>query len=141
MDEYMSGAGEHARVWGLICPGSLEEVGRARRWARDVLSGHPCVDEAELVVSELGTNALTHTASDSFRVMLAITEHLLTVAVTDCGGTRDEPTASEADADSTHGRGLSIVMALACHLTVTGGEAGRTVTAALQPPARGAYSC
>ncbi|MFK8911653.1 ATP-binding protein [Streptomyces sp. YS-3] len=118
-------------VWGLICPGSLKEVARARRWTRDVLRGHPCVDDAELVVSELGTNALTHTAGDALRVMLTVTEGRVAVAVTDSGGRPEGPRVTEATEEAIHGRGLSIVMVLASRLAVTGGEAGRTVTAEL----------
>ncbi|PKV86861.1 ATP-binding protein [Streptomyces sp. TLI_146] len=128
MDEYMSGP---PGVWGLICPGSPEEVARARRWTRDVLREHPRGDDAVLVVSELGTNALTHTAGHVLRVMLTVTEGRVTVAVTDSGGAPDGPKVTEAPEEAVHGRGLNIVMALANRLSVTGDEAGRTVTAEL----------
>ncbi|MFI1103377.1 ATP-binding protein [Streptomyces melanogenes] len=128
MDEYMS---RKAGVWGLICPGSPEEVARARRWTRDVLREHPRVDDVVLVVSELGTNALTHTVGDALRVTLTVTEGRVTVAVTDSGGTPEIPRAVEAGEAALHGRGLSIVMTLATSLAVTGDEAGRTVTAEL----------
>ncbi|GAA0619556.1 ATP-binding protein [Streptomyces crystallinus] len=127
MDEYTSRAG----VWRLICPGSPEEVARARRWTRDVLRAHPRVDDVVLVVSELGTNALTHTVGDALRVMLTVTEGRVTVAVTDSGGTPQGPKVTEAAEEAIHGRGLSIVMALAHRLAVTGDETGRTVTAEL----------
>ncbi|MFC0847180.1 ATP-binding protein [Streptomyces noboritoensis] len=112
-------------VWGLICSGSPEEVARARRWTRDVLRAHPRVDDVVLVVSELGTNALTHTVGDALRVMLTVTEGRVTVAVTDSGGTPEVPRAVEAGEEAVHGR------ALATSLAVTGDEAGRTVTAEL----------
>lgn len=75
MHEYMSMGS--VRVWGLTCPGFPEEVGRARRWTRDILSGHACVDDAALIVSELGTNALLYTASAKigvFHVALAVSD-------------------------------------------------------------------
>src|SRR5579884_4013538 len=59
MDEYMSRRG----VWYLTCRNSPEEIGRARRWTRDMLQGQPIADDAELIVSELSTNALLHSAS------------------------------------------------------------------------------
>ncbi|MER5885076.1 ATP-binding protein [Streptomyces sp. NPDC001941] len=122
------------RVWGLICPGAPEEVARARRWTRDVLREHPRVDDAVLVVSELGTNALKHTASTSFRVTLALGETGLRVAVTDGGGCLSGPEVLKAPQESDHGRGLSIVSLLASvaggGLEITGdATAGRTVTA------------
>lgn len=89
----------------MICPGSPEEVARARRWTRDVLREHPRVDDAVLVVSELGTNALTHTAGDALRVMLTVTEGRVTVAVTDSGGAPQGPKVTESTEDAVHGRG------------------------------------
>ncbi|MET7766778.1 ATP-binding protein [Streptomyces sp. NPDC005393] len=130
MDEYMSSP----RVWGLMCPGSREEVTRARRWTRDILSGHACIDDAELIVSELGSNALTHTASGSdfgtFHLTLSLSPQTVAISVSDDGG-RPEPRITEADPYDTHGRGLSIVMALACRVDITGNKHGRTVTAQL----------
>ncbi|GAA1105187.1 ATP-binding protein [Streptomyces javensis] len=134
MDEYMSAP----RVWGLMCPGSREEVTRARRWTRDILSNHPCADDAELIVSELGSNALTHTASGSsygtFQLTLSLSPRTVAISVTDEGGHPEEVSPTEADADDTHGRGLTIVMALARRLDITGGQYGRTVTAQLVAP-------
>ncbi|MBL1096080.1 ATP-binding protein [Streptomyces coffeae] len=125
------------RTWGLMCPGSREEVSRARRWARDILSGHPCVDDAELIVSELGSNAVTHTASGgdfgAFHLTLSLSPQTVAISVSDDGG-RPEPRLTEADPYDTHGRGLSIVMALACRLDITGSKHGRTVTAQLVAP-------
>ncbi|MEU5925275.1 ATP-binding protein [Streptomyces antimycoticus] len=130
MDEYMSSP----RVWGLTCPGFREEVTRARRWTRDILSGHPCVDDAELVVSELGSNALNHTASGTdfgtFHLTLSLSAQTVAISISDSGGS-PEPHPTEADPYDTHGRGLSIVMALACRVDITGNQHGRTVTAQL----------
>ncbi|WP_369696790.1 ATP-binding protein [Streptomyces sp. XD-27] len=133
------------RVWGLMCPGSLEEVARARHWTRDILSGHPCADDAELIVGELGANALVHTASGggagTFHVTLSLSPQRVAVSVTDSGGQPYEPKVTEADKDDTHGRGLSIVMTLACRLNITGNQHGRTVTTELHSPAAGATAC
>ncbi|MFC0599510.1 ATP-binding protein [Streptomyces palmae] len=133
------------RVWGLMCPGSLEEVTRARHWTRDILSGHPCADDAELIVGELGANALVHTTSGgdtgSFHITLSLSPQAVTVSVTDAGGHPDQPQATQAAEDDTHGRGLSIVMTLACRLNITGNQHGRTVTAELHSPAEGATAC
>ncbi|MEV0280466.1 ATP-binding protein [Streptomyces sp. NPDC050610] len=141
MDEYTS----RVRVWGLICPGSEEEVARARRWIRDILSAHPCADDAELIVSELSTNALTHTASGSetgtLQITLAVTPLFVAISVTDDGGHPTAPHVTHAADDATHGRGLSIVMTLAARLDITGNDHGRTVTAELRPPLAGTAPC
>jgi len=131
MDEYMS----RVRVWGLSCPGHPEEVGRARRWTRDILRDSPCVDDAELIVSELGSNALLHTASgdatSTFHISLALSDRVVSISVTDCGGTKTSPQAEQADNDDTHGRGLAMVNALAHQVETHGDHEGRTVTAHL----------
>ncbi|KUJ37303.1 hypothetical protein ACZ90_70350 [Streptomyces albus subsp. albus] len=141
MDEYMSSP----RVWGLMCPGFREEVTRARRWTRDILSGHPCADDAELIVSELGANALMHTASGggtgSFHVTLSLLPQTVAISVTDAGGSPQNPTVTKADEDDTHGRGLNIVMNLACRLDITGNQHGRTVTAELHTSQPGVPTC
>ncbi|MFI1888351.1 ATP-binding protein [Streptomyces jumonjinensis] len=83
------------RVWGLICPGRTEEIGRVRRWTRDILSDHPSADDAVVIVSELGTNALLYTASGQengvFQVALALSDHVLAVSVTDAGDSATIP--------------------------------------------------
>ena len=75
MHEYTS----TARVWGLTCPGFLEEVSRARRWTRDILRDSPLAEDAALIVSELSANAILHTASGqesgSFHLALAVSSN------------------------------------------------------------------
>ena len=45
-------------------PGTAENCGRARSWVRSLLLAYPSIrDSVELVVSELFTNAIRHTAS------------------------------------------------------------------------------
>ncbi|OMI39106.1 regulatory protein [Streptomyces sparsogenes DSM 40356] len=91
-----------------------------------------------MIVSELSTNAVTHTASGSptgtFHVALALSKQVVAISVTDDGGKPETPHPAEPDQEATHGRGLSIVMALANHLGITGDEHGRTVTAELITP-------
>src|SRR4051812_48781051 len=100
MHEYMSSP----RVWGLSCPGSPEEVARARRWTRDVLRESPCADDAALIVTELSTNAVLHTHTDAsqwpgaFHVSLSVSESLVSISVTDSGGTKTAPTIEHPDA-------------------------------------------
>ncbi|MFE6026127.1 ATP-binding protein [Streptomyces niveus] len=131
MHEYTS----KVRVWGLTCPGFREEVGRARRWTRDVLAGHPRADDVTLIVSELGSNALLYTASGeengAFQVALALSEHVIAVSVTDAGGSDTAPKAEHAEREALRGRGLDIVSSLAHNVSIHGNGRGFTVTAEL----------
>jgi anti-sigma regulatory factor (Ser/Thr protein kinase) len=131
MHEYTS----TARVWGLTCPGFPEEVSRARRWTRDILRGSPLVEDAELIVSELSSNAILHTASGmesgSFHLALAVSRQVIALSVTDSGGTGTAPKAEHQDDEAEHGRGLGMVTALAHRVVVHGTKGGYTVTAEL----------
>jgi anti-sigma regulatory factor (Ser/Thr protein kinase) len=131
MDEYMS----RVRIWGFTCPGSPEEVGRVRRWTRDILRDSPCADDAALIVSELGANALLHTlsgdATGTFHVSLAQSDHIVSISVTDSGGTKTAPQVEHPNDDETHGRGLGMVNALAHRVEMSGDQHGHTVTAHL----------
>ncbi|AXE86581.1 ATP-binding protein [Streptomyces sp. Go-475] len=136
MHEYTS----TARVWGLTCPGFPEEVSRARRWTRDILRGSPLADDAELIASELSANAILHTASGtasgSFHLALAVTPQVVALSVTDAGGTGMSPKVEHQEQDAEHGRGLSMVTALAHRVVIHNSQAGHTVTAELFASAR-----
>lgn len=133
MHEYTS----TVRIWELTCPGLFEEVGRARRWTREILADSPHADDAALIVSELGTNAVLHTASgnpgEAFNLTIARTPEAVTISVTDSGGTRSTPHIARPDEDSAHGRGLALVAVLADHIAVRGDDThGHMVTAELR---------
>ncbi|MEU9607783.1 ATP-binding protein [Streptomyces sp. NPDC048057] len=131
MHEYTS----RARVWGLTCPGLPEEVSRARRWTRDILRGSPMADDAAVIVSELSSNAVLHTASGresgSFHLAVAVTARVVALSVTDAGGTDTAPEINRAGDGATNGRGLHIVNSLAHQVVVHDSDGGRTVTAEL----------
>ncbi|WP_404192575.1 ATP-binding protein [Streptomyces tauricus] len=142
MHEYTS----TARVWGLTCPGFPEEVSRARRWTRDILRGSPLADDAEVIVSELSTNAILHTASGrqsgSFHLALAISPQMVALSVTDGGGTGRAPKVEHQDQEAEHGRGLSMVSAIAHRVVVHDSDDGHTVTAELFTGVRpGGHPC
>ncbi|MET9144999.1 ATP-binding protein [Streptomyces sp. NPDC004042] len=142
MDEYTS----TVRVWGLSCPGFPEEVNRARRWTRDILRGSPLAEDAELIVSELSTNAILHTASGrgcgSFHLAVAVSTRVVAVSVTDDGGTGTAPKVEHQDQDAEHGRGLGMVSVLAHRVVVRSSDQGYTVTAELySAPRLGGRSC
>lgn len=128
MHEYMS----DWFVWVVDCSGhSPEELGRARCFVRRVLHDTPWADDAALIVTELGTNAITHTDSSkaTFRLVLVHGSEGISIAITDAGGTTTRPHVEHPDSTTDHGRGLALVTALATNLTVTGNDHGHTVTA------------
>ncbi|MFI9241171.1 ATP-binding protein [Streptomyces sp. NPDC053086] len=94
-------------------PGS---VARARHLTHARLSGWAvCADtcdNATLVMSELVTNAIVHTASD--RVVCELHDHddMVRIAVRDEGCAPGEPHPSPQRPDEEHGRGLLLVDAL-----------------------------
>ncbi|WP_394817326.1 ATP-binding protein [Streptomyces doudnae] len=91
---------------------------QARRLARARLSGwavcEDICDTAVLVISELVTNALVHTASSSIVCELHDGEDLVRIAVRDEGCAPGEPRPGQGTADDEHGRGLLLIEAM-CH--------------------------
>ncbi|GGR71464.1 hypothetical protein GCM10010269_07910 [Streptomyces humidus] len=69
-------------------------------------------DTAALVVSELVTNAIVHTASDIVVCELRDGDDLIRIAVRDQGCSPDEPHPSPQRPEEEHGRGLLLVEAL-----------------------------
>jgi anti-sigma regulatory factor (Ser/Thr protein kinase) len=92
-------------------------------------------EDAELIVSELSSNAILHTASGrrsgSFHLALAVSSQVVALSVTDDGGTGTAPKAERADQDATHGRGLGMVSLIAHRVVIHDSQAGHTVTAEL----------
>ncbi|ELP70037.1 hypothetical protein STRTUCAR8_08654, partial [Streptomyces turgidiscabies Car8] len=91
----------------------LREVPEARRALRELLRhwGRPgCSEIAELLTSELVTNALVHTDRDAV-LTATVSPHGLRVEVRDFVGRRPRMRAPVAD-DGTHGRGLVLVESL-----------------------------
>ncbi|RKN10175.1 ATP-binding protein [Streptomyces radicis] len=127
MHEYMSGW----FAWVVDCPGIPEELARARHHVHQLLDGNPHADDAALIVTELGTNAITHTdsAKTTFRLVLVHGPDGISITVTDAGGTTTRPHVERPEDTADHGRGLALVTALATTLTITGDDHGHTVTA------------
>jgi anti-sigma regulatory factor (Ser/Thr protein kinase) len=69
-------------------------------------------DSAELVVSELVTNAVCHTNSETIDCELRLTGGRLHVEVADEGYTATEPRPGTGNVDGEGGRGLLLVEAL-----------------------------
>jgi anti-sigma regulatory factor (Ser/Thr protein kinase) len=93
--------------------------GATRGAIREILRGWPdnLVTNAELMASELVTNAATHTRSRGGKIHVAVIEladhRHVRVEVTDLGADTS-PTARRPEPGSESGRGLFLVDALAC---------------------------
>ena len=100
------GAGS-VQVWRL--PGEPASVGAVRHWLHALLTGWSCsqVDDAELLASELVTNAVVH-GEGSVTVRVWPGAHGLRVEVSDHGGATPRLQENRT-AESEGGRGLGIV--------------------------------
>ncbi|MGH3328209.1 MAG: ATP-binding protein [Streptomycetales bacterium] len=107
-------AGAGCGSWTRAFPGEPLAVGHARAWLAALLDGGPLTDEAQLVLSELATNAVRHTASREygFTVTVEVGPRGLCLRVTDAGAP-EPPVPTDAGQDEESGRGLRIVEALA----------------------------
>ena len=106
--------------WSRTFDGTPAEVAQARRFTRLVLTGRLGLAAAELVVSELATNALKFSASGLpggwFVVELAAEPGVVRVAVVDLGGPTEPRVVPFGEAGGTareNGRGLYTVACLA----------------------------
>lgn len=103
--------------WSRAFPGRPEQVSQARRFAASVLAGRPEAIEAMLVVSELSTNAVQHTASGAPAGMFVVTvereDGRSRVSVQDMGSDGKPAIMRAPDGEwSGSGRGLRLVAAL-----------------------------
>ncbi|MEU8381623.1 ATP-binding protein [Streptosporangium amethystogenes] len=115
--------------------GSPRSIVEARRFVTAMLSGWPEAEDAELIVSELATNAVRHSESGRFGGRFTVSIHTeadrLWIGVLDEGGPRS-PRAFPHHEDGEDGRGLMLVTELAASWGVTGDDKGRIVWAVLE---------
>jgi anti-sigma regulatory factor (Ser/Thr protein kinase) len=127
-------------VFGL--PAAPASVGEARRTARELLDEwgvHPeTCEDAVLVISELVTNALTHTASEWIVCRLRVTGEGLHIEVEDQNSGRVLPARRRPGPDDQNGRGLMLVGVLSSDWGVrdTPQRSGRVVWAELPSEGR-----
>jgi anti-sigma regulatory factor (Ser/Thr protein kinase) len=114
--------------------GQAAAVGQARDFVRGVLgSTWPGLDDLLLMVSEVASNAVRHTASgDSsgwFDLTVSAAGYTVRIAIADGGGSSEPliPDGSGEFGMLTGGRGLRIVDALADRWGYTGDKLGRVV--------------
>jgi len=129
---------EAVPVLGLLgsveLPGVVESVGAARRYVRDVLenSGERDTYDAELLVSELVSNAVRHSESGRVgglvTIVVANCGETIQIAVADKGSTTCAPEIpAEPDEDAEGGRGLWLVSEVALAWGWHEGVVGRIV--------------
>jgi anti-sigma regulatory factor (Ser/Thr protein kinase) len=97
-----------------VAPADLAALAPLRARLREALAAWglaELADTAELLASELVTNALLHTGTGAGLAAAVTSEHRLRIEVSDGGTGLPRPRA--ADADATGGRGLLLVDALA----------------------------
>ncbi len=111
-----------------IFAGVLASVTSARRFVVEALGQvpKPLLDAVELMVSELASNCVQHTAAE-FEVCVVRDERTLRVEVTDTG--RGLPVLRQPAAADLRGRGLVIVKELADEWGIVpqAGETGKMV--------------
>ena len=110
-------------------PGSPEQIARVREFVRLALGPVPVLDEAVLLVSELTTNAVIHTASGdggTFDVAVRRCPSTVRVEVHDAGSCR-VPMPHPEDFMAEEGRGLGLVNLVADRWGHNGDQDGRSV--------------
>jgi anti-sigma regulatory factor (Ser/Thr protein kinase) len=117
-------------------PGVPASVSRARRFVRITAAMWKLPSEAEgdaeLCMSELVGNAVTHTSSSRLNVRMWSARGMLFVEVDD-EDRRDLPQVGQAGEDDEHGRGMFLIdtFAAAWGTVPRMGRGGKTVWAAL----------
>src|SRR5689334_14963029 len=91
-----------------------DQVGAVRRAIRSFLASWQLsrpADDAELLGTELASNAIVHAGGDSFRFAIEISGGLVRIEIRD--GSPEFPALHRADPDAEGGRGILLVSALA----------------------------
>ena len=110
-------------------PGRADQIAKARDFTRRVLAACPVLDEATLLVGELATNAVEHTATGNggqFDVIIYRDETLIIIAVKD-EGSDNAPVTRPLDELAEDGRGLRLIELIADRWGYCGNEHGRTI--------------
>ncbi|TKK85600.1 ATP-binding protein [Herbidospora galbida] len=122
----------HPFEWRRTFPGITRQVSEARRFVAEHLPPRAEVETAQLIVSELATNAIRHTGSGEpggrFMVTVRVEASRVWLGVLDEGGA-GRPEVRKPDDRQECGRGLDLVDHLAQAWGVHGDERSRTVWA------------
>jgi anti-sigma regulatory factor (Ser/Thr protein kinase) len=113
-----------------VFSGEERQLGLMRRWLAACLPDCPARDDVISVATELGSNAILHTASGRggwFALELTWDQSVVRIAVADHGSPAESHMIE--DPDGEHGRGLLLVHGLSARTGITGNEQGRIVWA------------
>jgi hypothetical protein len=116
--------------WRRVFPGHKRELSNIRRWLSLLLPDCPARDNVLSVATELGSNAIQHTASGqggSFAVEITWHSSTVQVAVADFGSPAEPHVIDEPAGE--RGRGLLLVRGLSVRTGHTGDQRGRLVWA------------
>lgn len=131
-------AGEVARE---RLPGRPASAGAARRTIRAAIEAAApveVVETAELLVSEVVTNAVVHAATDITLVVAVLPEGRVRVEVSD--GSRHAPSRRDYEPTATTGRGLRLLEELADRCGTARSSTGKTVWFEVAPDRTGPHS-
>lgn len=131
----MAGTATQTRaLTALTLPSAPHSARLARSYIRSALCDHDMgdyVDDAEMVASELVTNAIEHADALTIGLELLELEGSGAVAVVVTDPSRRPPVQLHPTADLEHGRGLNIVAALSARWGWRPYETGKAVFAIL----------
>lgn len=116
--------------WRRVFPGEDRQLSLLRRWLESLLPECPARDDVLCIATELGTNAIRHTASGrGGHFVLEVTRQAsaVRVAVEDDGAAAVPQVID--DLTSERGRGLLVVQGLSARFGVSGDHQGHTVWA------------
>ncbi|MFN8051541.1 MAG: ATP-binding protein [Acidimicrobiales bacterium] len=116
-------------------PGSTRAPGEARTFVRSALAGWDgpaTLETAELLVSELVTNAVTHGRAERPRLTVDLTDGAARIAVTD-DRTDGPGTPAPCDPTTPGGYGLALIDALAASWGTELDDAGKIVWFEIRP--------
>jgi serine/threonine-protein kinase RsbW len=116
--------------WRRVFPGEERQLRQVRRWLESLLPDCPARDDVLCIATELGANAIRHTASGRggrFVLEVILREAAVRVAIEDSGAV-GAPQVID-DPEGEQGRGLLVVEGLSARFGVLGDHRGRTVWA------------
>jgi Histidine kinase-like ATPase domain len=116
--------------WRRVFPGEERQLILVRRWLESLLPDCPARDDVLCIATELGANAIRHTASGRggrFVLEVILQEVAVRVAIEDSGAV-GAPQVID-DPEGEQGRGLLVVEGLSARSGVLGDHRGRTVWA------------
>ena len=111
-------ATETTSLIAFTLPGTPYSVQMARFYVRAALDYHDLSDyaaDAEMITSELVTNAITHASAEQFGIQVVHLAGFAAVALIVTDPSSDPPVKRCPARDTEHGRGLNIVDALAAN--------------------------